>query len=358
MSPYRDFNAQALTRAVEAIVLAGGSSAREAKLVATNLVGANLRGHDSHGVGMVPRYVDSMQEGGLQVNQSPRIVFDGGALLTIDGQRGYGQVIGEDSIAIGIARARQHGSCVLGLSNTHHLGRIGQWAEQATAQGLVSLHFVNVLARPIVAPWGGGDGRMGTNPCCIGIPVAGREPIILDYATSIVAQGKMRVAHNKGEKVPPGRLIDDHGRPTDDPRYVVTEPLGALMPFGEHKGSGMGLICELLGGALAGGGTWHRRYTGEKIIINGMLSILIDPSGLGTADVFAREAVAFIDHMKQSPTGAGFDRLRVAGEPERETMARRLADGIPIDATTWREITDRAARLGIGAEQLERIVGG
>ena len=355
MTQYRTFNAESLTRAIEAIVLAGGSSAREAGQVATALVGANLRGHDSHGVGMIPRYVEALLEGGLKINQTPKINFDGGAMIAVDGQSGYGQVIGEDATTIAIARAKQHGSCIMGLGNVHHLGRIGQWAEQATAQGLVSLHFVNVLSRPIVAAWGGGDGRMGTNPCCIGVPVPGEPPIILDYATSVVAQGKMRVAHNKGEKVPAGRLIDDHGQPTNDPAYVVVEPLGALMPFGEHKGSGMGLICELLGGALAGGGTWHHEYKGERRVLNGMLSILIDPARLGTGDFFASETSAFLDWLRHSPTAAGFDKLRIAGEPERETRAQRLAHGVPVDSTTWDEICTRAERLGVVRITLEGI---
>lgn len=358
MAEYRTFQAQPLTRAIEAIVLAGGSSEREARLVAGALVGANLRGHDSHGVGMMPRYVEALREGGLKVNQSPRINFDGGALIAVDGQSGYGQVIGEDATAMAIERTRQMGCCIMGLGNVHHLGRIGQWAEQATAAGFVSLHFVNVLSRPIVAAWGGGDGRMGTNPCCIGIPVPDAPPIVLDFATSVVAQGKMRVAHNKGETVPPGRLIDDHGQPTNDPRYVVIEPLGALMPFGEHKGSGMGLICELLGGALAGGGTWHQEYKGERRVLNGMLSILIDPKRMGTADFFAAETTAFLAWLRQTPTAAGFDRLRVAGEPERETSAHRMAHGVPVDTTTWEEIGRNAALVGLPRERLEAIAKG
>lgn len=358
MAEYLTFQHEPLTRAIEAIVLAGGSSSREAAQVSSALVGANLAGHDSHGIGMMPRYVDALKEGGLAINQAPRIKFDGGAMLAVDGQSGYGQVIGEDATAIAIERARSMGSCIMGLGNVHHLGRIGQWAEQAVAAGLVSINFVNVLSRPIVAAWGGGDGRMGTNPCCIGVPVKDGAPIILDYATSVVAQGKMRVSHNKGEKVPPGRLIDHEGRPTDDPRYVVIDPLGALMPFGEHKGSGMGLICELLGGALAGGGTWHREYQGERRVLNGMLSILINPEKLGTGDVFASETSAFLKWLQQTPVAPGFDKVRVAGDPEREMRAKRRAEGVPVDTTTWAEILAAAAKVGVAAQRLEAIARG
>ena len=228
------YKKDSLIKAIEAIVLAGGSEAREAKIVAENLVAANLTGHDSHGVGMIPRYVDSLLEGGLVVNQHPKVLFDGGAMISLDGQSGYGQVIGLEAMDIGIARAKQHGMCVMGLGRSHHLCRIGQWAEQAVAAGLISLHFTNVVSRSIVAPHGGADARFGTNPMTVGIPIPNEPPFILDMATSAVAQGKIRVAHNKREKVSPEWLIDDKGQPTDSPAFGTVEPFGALRTFGLH----------------------------------------------------------------------------------------------------------------------------
>ncbi len=346
-----------LTRAVEAIVAKGGSGPREASLVATNLVEANLKGHDSHGVGMIPRYIDSLLEGGLQVNQSPKIVHDTGPLVRIDGQRGYGQVIAHDSMVIAIERAKRHGICAAGLYNAHHIGRIGHWAEQAVAEGLVAIHFVNVVSRPIVAPWGGGDGRFGTNPVCIAVPRAKGDPVVLDFATSRIAQGKTRVAHNQGKAVAPGTLIDDKGRPTTDPRYAVVAPHGAILPFGEHKGSGLALIAELLGGALTGGATGRNAFDGRRRVLNGMLTVLLDPARLGTAEHLQSEMEAFIDWMTQSPPGEGFDKVRIAGEPEREWKARRLAEGIPVDATTWSEIVEAAAKVGLAANDVARLAG-
>ena len=149
-----------------------------------NLILANLSGHDSHGGGMLPRCVDAVLEGGLKPNSCVRVVLDTGSLLALDGQRGYGQIVGEQAVALGIARTQTHRSCIMTLGNAHHLGRIVHFAEMAVAQGLVSLHFVNVLSRPVVAPFGGADGRYGTNPCCIGVPLKGREPFMLDFATS------------------------------------------------------------------------------------------------------------------------------------------------------------------------------
>jgi uncharacterized oxidoreductase len=251
---------------------------------------------------------------------------------------------------LGITRAKTHGSCIFTLAHAHHLGRIGHFAEMAVAQGLVSLHFVNVLSRPVVAPFGGGDGRFGTNPCCIGVPMAGAEPFVLDFATSRVAQGKMRVAHNKGERVAEGTLIDEHGRPTDDPGVVVVPQsnglFGALMTFGEHKGYGMAVACELLGGALSGGGTWHRPADTARTVLNGMLTVLIDPARLGTAQSFAQEATAFVDWLRQSPPGAGFEGVQIAGEPERAYRRERAATGIVVDDQTWQEIVQAGRKVG------------
>jgi hydroxycarboxylate dehydrogenase B len=335
---------------VAAIIAAAGSSAQEARKVADNLVLANLSGHDSHGVGMVPRYVDAVLEGGLHPNATAKVTLDAGSLLSFDGLRGYGQVVGEQAMLAGIARARETGSCVLSLANAHHLGRIGHFAEMAVAQGLVSIHFVNVLSRPVVAPWGGADGRYGTNPCCIGIPLQGRAPFVLDFATSRVAQGKMRVAYNEARQVEAGLLIDERGHPTTNPGVVVVPQgtpdasvpgvglFGALLPFGEHKGYGLAVACELLGGALTGSGTWHRPADTARAVVNGMFTVIVDPKRLGTAATFEQEALAFVEWLQKSPPAPGSEGVLLAGEPERIARKQRERDGIVIDDTTWAEI--------------------
>lgn len=352
------FAAGALVRAIKAVIAAGGSSDLEAAQVASSLVESNLRGHDSHGIGMVPRYVQAILDGGLRANQHARTTLDAGSLLGIEGNRGYGQMIGDEAMRLAIARARENGTCVMMLANSHHLGRIGQFAEMATTAGLVSLHFVNVLSRPIVGPWGGADARFGTNPCSIGIPLPGEPPFILDFATSAVAQGKLRVAHNKGEAVKPGLLIDNEGRPTTNPTFAVDPPLGAMMPFGEHKGYGLAIACELLAGALTGGGTENGVPRGDKRVVNGMLTILIDPSRTGTADVFARESRSFLDWLRQSPVAPGFDRVGIAGDPERESRERRRATGIPVDETTWSDIGAAAEKLGLARSVVDELAVG
>jgi uncharacterized oxidoreductase len=355
--PVHRIAADRLRESVGELLRGFGSDEREVALVADNLLQANLTGHDSHGVGMLPRYVAAYLEGGLRPNAHVQVRLDAGTLLALDGQAGFGQVIGHEAMQLGIARARTHGSCVMALARSHHLCRIGAWAEMAVAAGLVSIHFANVISRPIVAPWGGGDARFGTNPFAVGIPVPGGEPVVLDMATSVIAQGKTRVAYNKGEPLAPGQLLDDRGRPTTDPKYAVVEPLGALRTFGEHKGFGLALVCELLGGALAGGLAVHEPSQGQQRVLNGMLTILIDPERIADGGVFAQELQACLVWVKASPPQAGVDRVRVAGEPERETRAQRLAEGIPVDDNTWKELLAAATRLGRDAEAMKRLAG-
>ena len=355
MAEYRIFRTEPLTRAIAAVVAAGGSEAREARLVAENLVEANLQGHDSHGIGMMPRYVAALLEGGLHANRHVTVKLDGGALLTLDGNAGYGQVVGKEAMELAVPRARQHGSCVMVLGNAHHLGRIGHWAEMAIAEGLVAIHFVNVISHARVAPFAGADARFGTNPVTVGIPLPGEAPFILDMATSAVAQGKMRVAYNKGEKVAEGLLIDDHGNPTDDPRYVVVPPWGALLTTGAYKGYGLSVVCELLGGALSGGGTWHYEDHSRMRVYNGMFTVLLDPARLGTRETFERETRAYLDWLRQCPPAPGHDKVRIAGEPEREWKAKRMKEGIPVDPFTWDEILAAGAKLKVEHEVIEKL---
>ena len=185
------------------------------------------------------------------------LVADRGGVLVFDARRGFGQAMAKEAMRQGIERARQQGSVTVALRNSAHIGRIGHWAEQCAAAGMVSVHFVNVADHaPMQAPYGCSDARLGTNPFTAGVPGAdGEAALLLDMATSSIAFGKARVARNKGVPVPEGVLIDEHGRPTTDPTTYVDERRGALLAFGAHKGSGMAILSEVLGAAVTGGTT-------------------------------------------------------------------------------------------------------
>lgn len=330
---------------ISALWRAAGSNADEALLTADMLVGANLAGHDSHGVGMVPRYVKSWRANELQLNQQLQELGRSGSMLRVDGQRGMGSVMAHEAMRRAISIARDDGVCVLGLRHAHHIGRIGQWAEQASAAGLVSVHFVNAVNKPVVAPHGGREARFVTNPFAVGIPVPGREPLVLDFATSAIAMGKVRVAHNKGVEVPAGALIDASGAPTRKPG-VMFPPEGAaggaLLPFAEHKGYALAIVCEVLGAALTGGETTRPAHTGmQHGVWNNMLAVLFDPLRLNSASAFGAEVEAFVDWVRSAALAPGVAGIQMPGEPERAARRAR-ADAITIDAETLAEL-DQAA---------------
>ena len=236
-------DARKLERFVTAIFVAGGAVVEDAEQVAHHLVEANLKGHDSHGVGMVPAYVGNLRAGHLKVTAHVKLIRDRGAVMLFDGGFGFGQVVGSEAMAQAIVRAKDTGIVCAGVRNCHHLGRIGSYGEQCGEAGMVSVHFVNVVGHPpLVTPFGGRDRRMTTNPFCCVIPRPDDTPIVLDMATSAVAMGKVRVAHLKGERVPDGALVDHEGAPTTDPAVMYSEPFGALGPFGAHKGYGLAVM--------------------------------------------------------------------------------------------------------------------
>lgn len=336
-----------------AIFAKAGSGERESKLLADHLVEANLKGHDSHGVGMIPAYIESFLAGELKLNVALKTVTDSESLLVVDGGIGLGQTMAHDAMILGIARAKQKGSAIVALRNAHHIGRIGHWAEQCVRENLISIHFVNVIANPVVAPFGGAAARLVTNPISIGIPRKGHEPVIVDFATSRLAHGKVRVAYNKGEDVPPGTLIDADGNPTNDSGVLFNEPFGALLPFGEHKGWTLAFACEALAGALTGGLAMKGPVT-NKAIINNMFSIIVSADALGTTPTYLSELEDFV-HWAQMPPPGKQSHVLLPGDPERQKKADRLKNGIPVDPASWQQIVNAAARIGLQETEIKQI---
>ncbi len=343
---------------VAEIFIAAGAEAAVAGEVADHLVEANLKGHDSHGVGMTPIYVHNIRGGRLKVDGHAKTVVDRGAVLLIDGQLGFGQVVGREATDLAVARVRQTGVVCAGVRNCHHLGRIGAYGERCGAAGLVSVHFVNVVGHPpAVAPWGSGERRMTTNPFCAVTPQPDGPPIVLDMATSAIALGKVRVAHMKGEAVDDGVLVDHEGRPTTDPAVMFDAPFGALGPFGKHKGYGLAVMCELLGGALAGNWTAQPANERNNNVVNHMLMFVLDPGVFGGVEAFQSEVREMVSYLKSAAPAPGFDRVRVPGEPELESAAARRADGIPIDDNSWQELLKAAAAAGLPEKRISELTG-
>jgi uncharacterized oxidoreductase len=334
------------------VFAAAGSDEGEATIIADHLLEANLRGHDSHGVGMIPSYLRNLGGGKVVPNEKGHVASESGSLIVYEGARGYGQIVARAATEVGIAKARETGVAVVALRNAHHIGRVGTYGEMCAIAGLVSMHFVNITdQRPAVAPWRGGDGRFGTNPVCIAMPGPSPDrPIILDMATSRIAMGKVRVARNKGEAIGADTLLDSDGKPTNDPNVMYRRPRGALRTFGEHKGYGLAFICEMLGGALTGSGTMRPERQNAESVTNGMLMVVIDPSRLVDQAWLANEVQAMTAYVTASKPINPNEPVLIPGDPERQRRAERQRDGVPVDEETWREIVEAARGVNVLVE--------
>jgi uncharacterized oxidoreductase len=233
----------------------------------------------------------------------------------------------------------------------------------AAAASLVSVHFVNASGSVLVAPFGGVERRISTAPFCVGIPREGEEPVVLDFATSLVAEGKVMVASQGGKKLPDGALIGPEGKLSTDPALLYgphtpegprdhSKGEGAIRAFGEHKGSGLALICELIGGALTGTGA-TRPDRGR--FANGMFSIYIDPARFDPAHYFDSEIARYIGYIKETKPAAGVAEVLVPGEPERSVKAERMKNGIPLTEDTWTSISAAARHVGLSEAKLAEV---
>ncbi len=346
-----------LRQLVARILHATGSPDNEAQMVADHLVDANLLGHDSHGVQLVRRYVEHIQAGQCKPGTPATCINDAGAILQFDGARGFGIRVATEAMNAAIARCKTTGVVLMTLRGAHHIGRVGAYAELALNAGLVSIHFVNVVDhQPMVAPFSGRDARFGTNPVCIGIPgTAQTAPFLLDMATSAVALGKVVVARQAGNQVPANSIIDAAGQPTTDPAQYFGPPQGALLPFGLHKGYGLMLACEMLAGALSGFGTIQPQTPRTGGIINNMFSFIVDPARLADPTTTGHEFDELIGYLKSTPTMPG-GRVTIAGEPEVQTRAIRLKNGIELPETAITDLENAAFLSGLEKNSIKILI--
>ena len=343
-----------LERITAEIFVATGCSTPEAQRIGRYLVKANLSGHDSHGVVRIPRYVQMQHDGLILADQKVEVLVDTPVLATVDGKFGFGQTVAPQAVEIGIDKCRASGLSAVALRNAGHVGRVADWAEMAAAAGFVSVHFVNAAGSVLVAPFGSSERRFSTAPYCVGVPVEGREPILLDFATSLVAEGKVLVASQGGKPIPRDALIGPDGEVNDDATLLygdyrttgkrdIKAGRGAIRTFGDHKGSGLALMCELLGGALTGNScaTPGRRFA------NGMLSIYIDPARLDPSNLFPAETLRYVDFVKAGRPAPPATEPLLPGEPEARVRAERLAHGVPVPEETWASIVQVARSLKV-----------
>lgn len=330
------------------LLIAGGVGADEARLVAESLVGANLRGHDSHGVMRIPFYLDSVAKGELLPGAPFTTIKESATTLVSDGGWGFGQTQAARLTEALIAKARTSGTGLGTLIRCGHIGRLGEYCERAAAEGLVSMVMVNTHGHARrVAPPGGKSPRLGTNPLAIGSP-AERGPLVLDFGTSATAEGKVRVKKIAGQRCPDGWLLDADGKPTNDPNTLYANPPGTILPMGgpqAYKGFGLALMIEILSGALSGGVTIRERPINPNG--NCTFMLFIDPEHLGGRQHFAAEVAQLCHFVRDCPRIEGVDEIQLPGDPERRILAERTKSGIPLDDGNWSQLTALAEKLGV-----------
>lgn len=351
------YTGESLTAFSRQVLTSFGCDQHEADIVARHLVLANLTGHDSHGIGMLPMYGGQVRDGNLVCNQTPVLHDPVGAISVVDAKCGFGHRMALLALDHAMQTIGEHRVAVLGMRNSGHVSRVGTYSEYCAAKGYVSIHMVNVVGHPpIVAPFGARAPGFSTNPISMAMPVDGQAKPLLDIATSTVAFGKIRVASNKGQEVPLGYLVDDEGVPTTNPAPMANDRVGALSAFGEHKGSGLGLFVELLAGALVGTDTVATKEHIPVGVYNNMFSIIIDPNAFDSDDQVAKRTLEFYDYIKAKPSAKGVDEVLMPGEPEIISRAAREKDGIPVDDETVRQLFETATSFGADESQLRALL--
>ena len=326
----------------------------EAILISHHLVDADASGHASHGIVRVPRYIDYIEKNMVRPVCETSTVLDQGPLLLLDGQYSFGQVLGQKVIEQARRLVRAHGIALIGLRHAGHLGRIGAWAELLADQGLTSVHFVTVTGSAIVAPFGSREARLSTAPVTIGVPHDGDDHFILDFATSLVAEGKILVSQKTGTPLPSQAMVNEAGMDSDDPysiygetaRHDVPDPTagaGAIQTFGAHKGSGLGLACELLAGALTGSGTNAKK----RPFCNGMLSIIFDSNSFDTDQAMQGEIHDFITSIRQAAPRQEGGQVMIPGDKERQMRAKIAREGVPLDEAIISDLRQLSEKLHV-----------
>lgn len=335
--------AEPLRNLTSHIFVAAGCDDGEANCIARHLVDANLCGHDSHGVIRIMQYIDYLQNNLVRAGQKLDIVFESSTAIVGDGNLGFGQVIGEQAMDMVARKAKKFGMALSAIRNSSHAGRLGDWAEQLGREGLISLHFLNTTGKGMMAvPFGGSDRRLSLCAVAACVPVQGRPPLLLDFTTTVMAEGKLRVALNAGKSVPNGTIVNKQGEPTIDPKDFYDG--GALLPIAAHKGHGLNMIADILAGALSGGGCTRPN---EDLLQNTMTCIAIDPAPMVDSGKYFAEIKRYCDWVTGSPPVEPGTVVLAPGEMEHRTRTYRSESGIPIDDTTWKQISSLAESLDV-----------
>jgi len=337
-----------LERVCKLMFVAAGSSDDEAETVAKSLVSANLMGLDSHGVIRMMQYLDLVSAGKIRPGAKLEIVRDAPSMIVATGHWGFGQVIGHQATDLVIQRARETGLAAIAVSECNHAGRIGEYTSRIAAHQMLGLATANGHGAALrVAPWGGRENRLATNPISFAAPTREGQPILVDMASSVTAEGKIRVARNQGKTLPDAWIISAQGKPSVDPNDLYGPPHGALLPLGGvvgYKGYALSVMIDILSGGLSSAGLSRG---GDAQIGNALYIQAIDIQRFLPLEEFTARIDAFTAHLRSSALAVGHEEILLPGDPEYRTMEARLRDGVVLDDETWRQFSARAAQLGV-----------
>lgn len=309
------------------------------------LVHANLRGHDSHGVIRIPQYIASWRKGEADPTAEPQVLQEGPATALVDGKLGFGQIVARRGMEVAMQKAAAVGVSTVGVFNSNHIGRLADYTEMALERDMLAILAVNAGgAGQRMAPWGGRAPRLSTNPIAFACPTGNAVPISFDIATTVAAEGKVRVKRNRKEPMPLGWVLDAEGKPTTDPNVLYGDPPGTILPAGGHKGYSLALMIEILSGIVARGG-YSTEHPGP--VRNGIFMIVVDIARFVPPSTFRAEVDDLVRYLKTSPTVPGTDRILTPGEPEAITEAERRRSGIFVEDQTWGQIMEIARELGV-----------
>lgn len=340
MNPPHTLQAHHLRTITQQMLHAAGTPDPIAASVAAILINANLAGHDSHGVLRVPVYLRQIEEGTLQPAAEPQIVDESENRLLIDGGHGFGHYTAQQAMLWAIDKARTNTICCVSLVNTGHIGRLGEYAEIVARAGCLGMITVGSGGKGVgsVAPYGGALRALGTNPIAVGAPTGDETPFVLDFATSVVAHGKIMVARSRHADLPAGTIVDEAGNPSVDPEDFYTG--GHLLTFGKHKGYALSLLVCLLGG-LTG------NFNAESATMGGGYMQVINIDAFTPLAEYQQHVRTFLDGMKSTPPANGFDEVLAPGDFEFQTRQQRLADGIEVPDTIYQQLQRWADKLQV-----------
>ena len=336
---------QALGSLAKDILVALRVSPDKAELVAESMVAANLRGVDSHGIFMLPIYIKELRAGNIRADVDGHVISESGSCLLYDGEHGIGQYVSETCCGHAMRLAREHGTSMVAARNSNHFGAAAFWAQRISDAGMIGLVMCN--SSPSVAPWQGRDGRIGTNPICMSVPSSGGGGWLLDMATTTVAMNKvLKAVANEQPSIPPNWGLDSDGVPTTDPRVALK---GSLVPLGGYKGSGLGMMAEILCAVLSGGplSTEVGGVRQGTPMNPSQMFQAIDVSRFLPAAEFQARMEHLVGTVKSSRPAVGYDEVMVAGDPEWRIEETRRRDGIPVDPATWELLGELAEELSV-----------